>query len=52
MQGMHVTFFKENGESCTGVVIYYDAIERQVIVQDKNGGEWVGKPEQVFERKY
>ena len=51
MQGMHVTFFKENGESCTGVVIYFDPVERQVVVQDEKGGEWVGKPEQVFERK-
>ncbi len=51
MQGMHVTFFKENGESCTGTVIYFDPVERQVVVQDEKGGEWVGKPEQVFERK-
>ena len=51
MQGMHVTFFKENGESCTGIVIYFDPIERQVVVQDEAGGEWVGKPELVFERK-
>ena len=38
MQGMHVIFFKENGESCAGTVIYFDPVERQVVVQDEKGG--------------
>jgi len=49
VQGKRVVFFKENGTECLGVVIHYDPIDKQVIVQDSQGNEWVGKPEQVFD---
>lgn len=51
MQGKQVVFFKENGQECSGVVIHYDPIDKQVIVQDSKGNEWVGKPEQVFDAR-
>ena len=51
MQGTQVIFFKENGEGCRGVVIHFDKLEHQVVVQDEKGGEWIGKPEQVFKNE-
>ncbi|MBL4898618.1 MAG: hypothetical protein JKX76_03100 [Colwellia sp.] len=48
MKGTHVVFFKGNGEGYSGVVTYFDPVKRQVIVQDEQGGEWTGRPEQVF----
>ena len=49
MKGTQVIFFKGNGEGYSGVVTYFSSIKRQVIVQDEQGCEWIGRPEQVFE---
>ncbi len=48
MQGTHVFFFKGNGEGCQGMVIHFDPVKGQVIVQDEQGSEWIGRAEQVF----
>ena len=48
MKGTQVVFFKKNGEGYPGVITHFNILKHQVIVQDELGGEWIGRPEQVF----